>query len=61
MKTIKYYVKDVYGNRLEYVVNADDAKLIQQLTGKKTITSAIRETIRKLSGNLVVFEQVMQP
>ena len=37
-KTIEYYSKEVYGNRLEYVINKDDAQIIRQLTGKKTIS-----------------------
>ena len=45
-KTIEYYSKEVYGNRLEYVINKDDAHIIRQLTGKKTITGIERELIR---------------
>jgi len=60
-KTIEYYSKEVYGNRLEYVINKDDAHIIRQLTGKKTITGIERELIRDLTGNSVNFKEVLAP
>ena len=60
-KTIEYYSKEVYGNRLEYVINKDDAQIIRQLTGKKTISGVERELIRDLTGNLVDFKEVFAP
>ena len=60
-KVIEFYSKDVYGNRLEYVVNKADADIIRQLTGKKTITGAERELIRDLTGSLVQFKEVLAP
>jgi hypothetical protein len=60
-KTIQYYVKHVYGNTLEYVVNAGDAKVLAQLTGRKTITGVERQLVSDLSGGLVTFEQVLPP
>jgi len=60
-KTIEYYSKEVYGNRLEYVINKDDAHIIRQLTGKKTITGVERELIRDLTGGLVEFKEVLAP
>lgn len=61
MKTIQYYPKNVYGNDLEYVVNQADASLIQQLTGKKTVTLNVRTTIENLSEGAIKFEKVVQP
>jgi hypothetical protein len=60
-KVIEFYSKDVYGNRLEYVVNKADADIIRQLTGKKTISGVERELIRDLTGSLVDFKEVLAP
>ena len=60
-KTIEYYSKEVYGNRLEYVINKEDAQIIRQLTGKKTISEIERELIRDLTGNSVEFKEVLPP
>ena len=61
MKTIEFYSREVYGNRLEYVVNKADANIIQKLTGKRTITGIERELIRDLTGSLVDFKEVLAP
>ena len=61
MKTIEFYSREVYGNRLEYVVNNADADIIRKLTGKKTITGIERELIRDLTGSLVDFKEVLAP
>ena len=60
-KVIEFYSKDVYGYRLEYVVNKNDADIIRQLTGKKTITGVERELIRDLTGKSVEFKEVLAP
>jgi len=60
-KTIEYYSKEVYGNRLEYVINKDDAHIIRQLTGKKTISEIERELIRDLTNKSVEFKEVLAP
>ena len=60
-KTIEYYSKEVYGNRLEYVINKDDANIIRQLTGKKTISEIERELIRDLTGSFIEFKEVLPP
>ena len=60
-KTIEYYSKEVYGNRLEYVINKDDAYIIRQLTGKKTISGVERELIRDLTGSFIEFKEVLPP
>ena len=60
-KTIEYYSKEVYGNRLEYVINKDDASIIRQLTGKKTISGVERELIRDLTGSFIEFKEVLPP
>lgn len=56
---IEFYVREVYGTRLEYAKNAGDARIIQQLTGKKTITGQTRELIRDLSRGQIEFVQVL--
>jgi hypothetical protein len=60
-KTIEYYSKEVYGNRLEYVINKDDAYIISRLTGKKTISGVERELIRDLTGSFIEFKEVLAP
>jgi len=60
-KTIQYYTREVYGNKLSYIVNKDDAAIIQQLTGKKTIDGKTRELLRDLTAGIVSFEQVIVP
>ena len=60
-KTIEYYSKEVYGNRLEYVINKEDARIIRQLTGKKTISEIERELIRDLTGSFIEFKEVLPP
>jgi hypothetical protein len=60
-KVIEYYSKEVYGNSLGYVVNRDDAYIIQQLTGKKTISGTERELIRDLTGSFIQFKEVLAP
>ena len=60
-KVIEYYSKEVYGNSLEYVVNKDDADIIRQLTGKKTISGVERELIRDLTGSFIEFKEVLPP
>jgi hypothetical protein len=60
-KTIQYYIREVYGNKLSYIVDKGDAAIIQQLTGKKTIDSKERELLRDLTAGLISFEQVIAP
>ena len=60
-KVIEYYSKEVYGNSLEYVVKEDDAHIIRQLTGKKTISEIERELIRDLTGSFIEFKEVLPP
>jgi len=60
-KTIQYYTREVYGNKLSYIVNKGDAAIIQQLTGKKTIDGKERELLRDLTAGLISFEQVIAP
>lgn len=60
-KIIEYYVREVYGRPLGYIVNPADAKLVERLTGKKTIDLDTRNTITDLFDNYVLFQQVMFP
>jgi hypothetical protein len=41
--------------------NKDDAAIVQQLTGKKTIDGKVRELLRDLTAGLISFEQVIAP
>lgn len=60
-KVITFYVKDVYGKPLEYVVNQFDATLIAKLTGQKTINPSVRGLITQISEGRIEFTQVMRP
>jgi hypothetical protein len=44
---IEVQIKNVYGNELKYVTDAEQAKLISQLTGRTTVTDS---DIRALKG-----------
>ena len=57
-KIIQYRVREVYGQPLEYIVNEGDAKIIQELTGKKTVTGVVRELLRDLTSGGIQFERV---
>lgn len=57
-KIIQYRVREVYGQSLEYIVNEGDAKIIQELTGKKTVTGVMRELLRDLTSGGIEFERV---
>lgn len=59
MKTIKYYTKNVYGNELMYLADANDAHNWYRLTGKKTIDAYAMEALKSLAG--VEFERVFEP
>ena len=58
-KTIQFKVETQWGNRREFVVNQNDARIILQLTGKKTIDSMTRNLISELTAGAVNFEQVL--
>lgn len=58
-KVIEYYIREVYGNKLGYIKNPEDAKLVSQLTGKKTIDAETRGLLKDLSGGNIQFQQVM--
>jgi len=60
-KTIQFFAKNQYGQRREYVVNECDAKIIQQLTGQKTIDGRIRELLRDLTSGFISFQEAIAP
>jgi len=57
---IDYYVQQHYGVTHEYVSQTPPGpyKIIQQLTGRTTITPAIRELIRDLTGGMISFNLI---
>ena len=61
MKVIKYYKKSVYGRFWNYCINPDEAKILQNLTGQKTIGADFMKGIESLSNNEVKFEEVIAP
>jgi len=60
-KLILFYRKTVYGSDLEYVADAGDAQVIQQLTGKRTIDGRVRELLRDLSAVAITFREIPMP
>jgi hypothetical protein len=50
---IQYYVKDVYGIPTRYIANDEAAKLVRQLTGKKTVSSNDLEALEKLGHEII--------
>ena len=61
MKLIEYYVREVYGNRREYIVDADLARQVAMLTGQKTITPQVRGLLQTISCGAIQFKQVLPP
>lgn len=57
--TIKFYVRNVYGNDLIYLAEPSDQELWVRLTGNKTITGRQMELMNQLTGTM--FEQVIEP
>ena len=46
MKTIEYYIKNVYGNEMRYPQN-ETAKMVCEIAGKKTLTDQMINTARR--------------
>ena len=59
-KYIEYYVREVYGNTLEYLKHPVNAGLIFRITGKKTINRQLRNDLESLSGFRVKFVEVIR-
>lgn len=59
---IAYYTKNVYGTNLEYIHSACTGaqSIIEQLTGKRTITPQIRSLIHDLSLGSIIFIHVKE-
>lgn len=62
-KEIQYYRVMQYGCEREFIhpANKGEAKLIQQLTGQKTIDGRVRELLRDLTGSGIVWKEVVAP
>jgi len=56
---IQYYVRNVYGIRHMYILDARQAYLVNQLTGKKTIDQKDIEALTELTG--CAWVQVFEP
>jgi len=63
MRIIKYFRRVNYGIESKYIHPdyAGDQKIIQQLTGKKTIDSITMELIRDLTGAQIRFVETFAP
>lgn len=59
--TYTYFVRDVYGCRREYLCDPLYAKVVQHLTGQKTIDERIRGLIEKLTQGQITFAQTLPP
>ena len=55
---IRYFVKQVFGNSLMYVLRPSQADAISKISGKQTLT---RETMQGLITLGLQFEQVLDP
>lgn len=58
---IEYFVRESYGRRLEYILDAGQRKIIQNLTRQQTIDSVIRELIRDLTAGQIIWKEVPKP
>lgn len=55
---IRYFVKQVFGNSLMYVLRPAQAEAISKISGKQTLT---QETMQGLAALGLQFEQVLDP
>ena len=55
---IRYFVQQVFGNSLMYVLRPSQADAISKISGKQTLT---RETMQGLITLGLQFEQVLDP
>ncbi len=55
---IQYYIKDVYGRRVMYIVDPLKAEALTQLTRLKTMSKEHMEALQKLG---FTFEEVEEP
>lgn len=56
--TIKYYVKNVYGKELIYLVDEQQANIVRTLTGQKTVSDNHLHALVALGCSI---EEVMPP
>lgn len=59
MKTLEFYRKDIYGKRMFYLADQQQATRWNSLTGRKTITPAEMNVIGQLFGTN--FVEVIEP
>jgi hypothetical protein len=57
--TIKFFIRNVYGNDLIYLADESQTNTWVRLTGNKTITGTQMELLNELTG--VMFEQIFAP
>jgi hypothetical protein len=60
MKTIEYYIKDVYGTPREYIKDEVLARQVFQLTGSKTLNQNIRGLLQVISDGQIQFKQTLR-
>jgi hypothetical protein len=58
-KSIHYYSKEIYGQKLFYLARLPDRTHWRELTGKKTITEWDMQNLTAMTG--VTFERVFEP
>ena len=51
-KQIEYYIKDVYGRPTKYIKDKAQAKLISDLTGRKTLSLTDTRSLKELGFTL---------
>jgi hypothetical protein len=56
---IEYYIKQVYGKPLIYIKDAHTARLLINLTGKKTITEDHQSWLSNLTSGWITWKQVL--
>lgn len=57
--TIEYYRKNVYGNTLRYILDANQSIQWYRVSGRKTIDEGDMKTLSDLTG--VTFKEVLAP
>ncbi len=59
--TIKYYVRRVYGNNKQYIIDESQAQAWHYLTGDKTVEPNKAKALSDLMGGNVQWEQMPDP
>lgn len=59
--TIEYYCKNVYGNKLNFLADTNQANGFRMMTGRKTFTTKDQRGLSALMGKIIEWKEVLEP